>query len=332
MLINNYKMNKQITNRRDLYCINCGKNGHIFKSCKEPITSYGVILVSLNLDDLLKNKLITELNVNCIIDKILNMNEDIGIVINDFTDIELFCEIKNCIKFLLIRRKHTLGFLEFVRGRYNIDNIDGIIFLFKQMTPEEINKIKLWHFDELWDDVWGENKHKLSYQTEYALSKDKFNKLKNEDNGFLNLDFYIENVTPSWEFAEWGFPKGRRNINEEDMSCAIREFKEESGYDETDFLLLDKIQPIEEVLIGTNGINYKHIYYISISMSNKIPSINEKNINQIHEIGDIMYFTYEEAIKIIRPYHTERQKLLTQLYIHVMNSLINSIKLLKNGK
>lgn len=324
--------NKYKVNRRDLYCINCGKNSHIFKNCKEPVTSYGIILVSLNVEDILKKELINELNIDYVIDKIGNNNKDIGIVINDFNDIELFCEVKNCIKFLLIRRKHTLGFLEFVRGRYNIDNIDGIIFLFKQMTQTEINKIRIQTFDELWDEIWGENKNKPSYQTEYSLSKDKFNKLKNEDNGYLNLDFYIENVTPVWESAEWGFPKGRRNMQEEDLVCAIREFKEESGYDDSDFQLLDNIQPVEEIFIGTNGINYKHIYYVAIASTNKLPSIDQANINQCHEIGDIKYFTYEESIKIIRPYHTERQKILTQLYIYIMNNMINSIKLLKNIK
>jgi 8-oxo-dGTP pyrophosphatase MutT (NUDIX family) len=33
----------------------------------------------------------------------------------------------------------------------------------------------------------------------------------------------------SWEEPEWGFPKGRRDTQESDWVCALREFKEETG-------------------------------------------------------------------------------------------------------
>lgn len=313
-------LSRKYINKRDLHCINCGYDGHSFKNCNEPIKSYGIILLSLDVNDKLKKQII-----NCDQIDILNDNSQ-GIMINDYKDIELFGGLKNCINFLLIRRKHTLGFIEFIRGRYSIENVDGIIFLFKQMTPMEINKIKLLTFDDLWDEVWGENKHKPTYQNEYSISKDKFNKLKSEENGYLSLDFYISNVVPSWDYAEWGFPKGRRNIKETDMVCAIREFEEESGLLKNDFEILDNIDPICESFIGTNGINYEHIYYVAISTNDKIPTIDSKNINQIHEIGDIKFMTYEDCMKIIRPYHTERQKIITCLYIHIINNLISNIK------
>jgi len=323
MFINKFKRNNP---KKDFYCLNCGKNDHIFKNCKDPITSYGIILISLDgIDEKIKDIITQNMNVNHIIDKIDNSINN-GIMIDNSKDIELFCQIKNYIKFLLIQRKHTLGFIEFIRGRYSIDNIDGIIFLFKQMTHNEINKIKICDFDTLWDEVWGENKNKVSYQVEYTLSKDKFNKLKNDDNGYLNLDFYLDNIVPSWETPEWGFPKGRRNMKENDIICALREFKEETNYKDSDITLLDKVQPIEEVFIGTNGITYKHIYYIAIAKTDKIPSVDINNKNQCHEIGDIKYLTYEDTIKAIRPYHLERQKLVTKLYIHVMNNIMQTVK------
>ena len=43
----------------------------------------------------------------------------------------------NEIKYLMIQRKDTLGFVEFMRGKYNLENIDYIYKIFKIMTKEE---------------------------------------------------------------------------------------------------------------------------------------------------------------------------------------------------
>ena len=61
--------------------------------------------------------------------------------------------------------------------------------------------------------------------------------LKNEEDE-LSLSFYVNNVIPAWKHSEWGFPKGRRNKLEDNMTCAIREFNEESDYNEDDYIVL----------------------------------------------------------------------------------------------
>ena len=313
-------MNKSLP-KKDMYCSNCGGTDHYFKGCPEPVTSYGVILINIDIDESINDQIISAFK-NSTNDNRLSIEDNTGgINIKEYGDMELFSIIKNSVKFLLIQRKHTLGFLEFIRGRYNIDNVEGIIFLFKQMTPDEIERIKNNTFDELWNFVWG-NKNRVNFQNEYIMSKDKFNKLKNENNGSLSLNFYIDNIEPSWSYAEWGFPKGRRNNKEEDLECAIREFQEESNYNPEDYVVIDYINPLIESLIGTNGINYRHVYYIGMAINKKDPVIDNTNQIQSCEIGDIRYFTYEEAINIIRDYHTDRQKLLTKLYINIVNNLI----------
>ena len=309
--------------KKESYCSNCGIDGHQYRECIEPITSFGVILVSIssNDDHMLINMLDSE---NIIEEKKDNIDENVGININNVNDINIFCQYRDNIKFLLVKRKHTLGFLEFIRGRYETDNVDGIIYLFKQMIPDEIAKIGSMTFDELWNDVWGVGREKSPHQNEYLQSKNKLEKLKMDNNGTLNLDFYVKNVIPLWTYAEWGFPKGRRNYKEDNLMCATREFKEEAGYCDDEFTILNNVTPMEENLIGTNGINYRHIYYTGFSTSNKIPSIDQTNEHQIDEIGDIGFFTYEEALKLIRPYHIDKRKILTQLYIYIVNKIIAS--------
>src|SRR5690606_15374290 len=110
-------------------CSNCGLSGHINKQCTEPITSWGILLVKFNsTNQNIHNKSKTKLSIN----------NYTSIEINNMNDLREFCEYKNMIKFLLIRRKYSLGYSEFIRGRYLKDNINGIIYLFQQMTPNEI--------------------------------------------------------------------------------------------------------------------------------------------------------------------------------------------------
>ncbi|CAH6421410.1 NUDIX hydrolase [uncultured virus] len=329
---NNIDQNKKKYKKKyksKFYCGNCGNFGHLYKFCNEAITSLGMILVAISTDD-------NELIVN-IIDKFKNKTQKInddniniktdGIYYENLKDIETFCKYKDNVKFLLIRRKYTLGYIEFLRGRYNIENVDGIIYLFRQMTSTEIKKIGNSQFNELWEELWGNNSNKFSYQNEYVNSKHKFEKLKNECDNYLNLNFYVEHISPTWEFAEWGFPKGRRNFQENDINCALREFKEESGFNDNEFILLDKIYPMEEQLIGTNGINYKHIYYIGVSSTDKLPNVDPENKNQVNEIGEIGWFTFEEAINLIRPYHIERKKLLIELYMYFINTIVSQFNM-----
>ena len=259
-------------NKKNLYtCTNCGRKGHNFKVCKDPITSLGIILIKFQ-NNLSGYNLDLGLNHGSNHKISIHMN---AIRARNNDDIMLFSKINQNITFLMIRRKHTLGYIEFIRGRYRPDNLDGIIFLFQQMTQDEINKLGKFTFDELWNEFWGGvgGDKKNSYEQEYQQSKNYFTKLKNNETE-LGLSFFINNVIPSWNEPEWGFPKGRRNKNERDIDCAKREFEEETSMNSQDYEILDNIEPLIEDLVGTNGISYRHIYYVAVSKNNNISCLN----------------------------------------------------------
>ena len=313
-----------------LYCSNCGKFNHAYKNCRDPITSFGVINFLISTDDSnILNRISDELSISDSEDntKLIKYNinlDDVGIKFESPDDIKTFGTYSNNIKFLMVRRKYTLGYIEFIRGRYNVDNVDGIIFLFRQMTETEIKKIGSHKFEYLWNDLWHSNKNKNNYQNEYTSSKNKFDKLKNiEDEHCLNLQFYIDNVSPTWDNAEWGFPKGRRMAQESDITCAIREFQEETGFKDGEYIVLDKLCPIEENLIGTNGVHYKHIYYPTLSNTDRIPTMANISEDHLDEIGDIGWFTYDQAMNLIRPYHIDRRKILSHMYMYIINTILN---------
>ena len=63
----------------------------------------------------------------------------------------LYKFINRKLKILLIKRRNTLGFVQFVRGQYNIHKIDYLQKLFNVMTNEEIELIKNRSFRFLWN-------------------------------------------------------------------------------------------------------------------------------------------------------------------------------------
>ncbi|AYV83571.1 MAG: NUDIX hydrolase [Hyperionvirus sp.] len=310
----------------NIYCTNCGKVGHEYKHCDDAIISMGVILLRFDYDKIreLFFGLIGENGEHGGMDaKDVN-----GIKIESISDIDVFSTLRENIKFLMIRRKHTLGYIEFIRGRYKPDNVDGIVFLFQQMTREEIDRIGRMDIGELWNDFWIDPDKRILYEKEFCKTKQKFDKLKNGDDTELTLDFYVKHVVPTWDQAEWGFPKGRRNKTETNVRCALREFEEETGLNGEDYILLEGIKPLVEEFIGTNGVRYKHIYYVAYANSDVMPVIDVSNMHQATEIGDIGYYTYNDVINMIRPYHVERKKIITKLYMYLLEKIIIDLRVL----
>ena len=42
--------------KKNIYCKNCGKPGHLYKNCLEPATSYGIISFKFDLEDEAKKR------------------------------------------------------------------------------------------------------------------------------------------------------------------------------------------------------------------------------------------------------------------------------------
>ena len=181
-----------------------------------------------------------------------------------------------------------------------------------------------YNFDYLWNKLWSSNIDKTSvkkFEKEYATSQKKFNFIKSKSNT-INIYDILSILKINYTDTEWGIPKGRRNLNENDIDVAQREFEEETNIDNSQYTILNSINPIRERFVGTNNIKYDHIYYLAIAKDNIIPTINYNNINQIIEIKNINFFTKEHAIKLIRKYETEKKKIISYGF-----NIINNIKM-----
>lgn len=298
---------------KNMGCDNCGSSTHDYRSCKEPTTSWGIILVKV-FNQLMLTK-------DGKMDDVRKFDKIEGIKINNMNEFNEVTNSMNAIKFLIVRRKHSLGYTEFIRGNYKKDNIDGIIYLFQQMTPHEISRIaSAESFVDLWDDFWaGDSRKKMFNKKQFTDSKDNFECLKYKIGVDLPLDFYVNKVKPQYVYPEWGFPKGRKQRGESDIECAVREFCEETGYSQQDIKILGNVKPIIENMIGTNGVSYRFIYYLAEDISSNIPIICEKNSN---EIGDIGFFTYEETLQLFREYHIEKRNIAKNVFMFYLENLI----------
>lgn len=290
---------------------------NFYKERQQPVTSVGIIGIKLeDIEESVQNFIKTNLK--------LNISDNANIMINKPNDLEYFSYLKNKIKFVMIARKHSVGFIEFIRGKYRENNNQELIFLFRQMSMEEINIIKqAKDFDDLWSHLWSTNKYKTKYLSEYNISKQKFNSLKEGKFMFLDLNFYVNHVKPDWIYPEWGFPKGRPNSSRESLlNCAKREFQEETGLTADDYDVLENLGQFEEHFIGTNGIQYKHIYYVALIQNNVQLRLSPENHHQKYEIGDIQFHSIEDGLKVIRPYHKHRVQILIKLHVSLINHLM----------
>lgn len=293
-------------------CTNCGLIGHTHNVCRAPVTSYGILALSVNSREDI-DSLVGYLNL------IQEINQCTYLTCENMHILENFSRYKDKVKTLLIMRKHSLGYTEFVRGRYALINPTHIAYLFRQMTPTELEKIKQYDFDHLWSDVWG-LRGPICKHGDYILSYEKYVALR--ETATIKLDDFIRNTIPDNDFPEWGIPKGRRERDESDIDCAVREFIEETRIKRDNFILFKNIKPIIENLIGTNGVKYRHIYYIALLTTNDYPTRSDDNPTQRHEIGDIGLFDIDTTLQKIRNYHTERRNLLFSVCINIMNFLI----------
>ena len=379
---NEKKQNRWLSTKRyvpkcniNAVCANCGKLGHLYRNCVLPTMSFGVICFRW----------------------VWKKDQNIRIP-----------------QYLMVQRRDSLCYVEFVRGKYDLKDVGYITRLLSNMTNEERWKIQTSSFAELWLSFWQLDKIK-SVSRDYLSAKQKFEKLRagyfvtspsrisppkttppnshqkreyssfrtsernksrrteyeraltqqrEQDANYGNVwcsfanhnhknpnprhscksypcslytqipryitlsDLINQTAHSSFVEAEWGFPKGRRNINETDVRCALREFSEETGISLTKVHLHLCVRPFEEVFMGCNGVVYKHVYYLVQLIQNGQEDVETVDIfvklqghkGQSREVQCIRWFTAEQVLKKIKETNAERKDMFARV-----DYLINTV-------
>ena len=272
------------------YCGNCGKEGHFYKDCFKPITSFGIICFRR-----LNYPVLTHTSKNV-----------------DISNIEI----------ILIRRKFTIGYMELIRGKYTLDNEEYILKILEMMTVKEKNDIKrIRNYDILRANL-GTDRDTPSYRREYADGKAKFNTLLVSGKLDELLDKSLKGDI-NWLEPEWGIPKGRRLNGEADIYCATREFIEESGV--SNIRVFTNIVPLEENYTGCDGIKYRHVYYLAEFIDTSSPSesssaasqklaIDKQNPDQYNEVSFLRWTSEKKCAFLIRPYYTSKIAVINKAF------------------
>jgi len=217
------------------------------------------------------------------------------------------------LQFLMIRRKDSFGYIDFIRGKYVFYNVEQIQQIIDEMSVCEKERLLTEPFEKLWKLLWGDCK--MQYKGEEVASLKKYESIKNGvvvDEKKINLDEIIKNSSTSWEETEWEFPKGRRNFQEKDIECALREFQEETGYSSKSLSVIENLLPFEETFIGSNHKCYKHKYYLAY-MSDTNDKDNSTENYQKSEVSKLEWKTVNECLESIRPYNLEKKQLIINI-------------------
>lgn len=289
-------------------CVNCGRTGHGFKECWEPITSFGIIAIRRNHPKIKKGPILKQPKRLCALHKD-HVPDSVPEPVEDHSS----------ILYLLVKRKDSMGNVDAIRqkfGQYEQDpnkHEEMLRVYLSEMTCEERERIRDLPFADLWSDLWINHSSK-SFLNEYGEAKTKFER--------FDMERLVKETSCQWTEQEYGFPKGRKRIFETDKECALREFKEEAGYGLHEIRLLYE-RPYEEVFTGTNGIRYRHVYFIAeVPLHVGMPRIDSANLQQAGEISDVGWFTYEQCMAIFRPYDTAKKALLVKLHEKVKNRYV----------
>jgi 8-oxo-dGTP pyrophosphatase MutT (NUDIX family) len=274
-------------------------------------------------------------------------------------------------EYLMIRRKDTLGYVDFLRGKYQVRENDVnrqyILNMFKQMTRNEKERIRTLPFDVLWNELWNPVEDYTSflrdsavgpslergmiprtiadrsdslrdtlpetiasgsgfttsskYRNEESCSSEKFKKIRvsmrdtdtsssmSYSRSLLESIIDESNQYDTFEEAEWGFPKGRRNYQERDYDCAVREMVEETGFHMQHLKNIKNLLPFEEIFLGSNYKSYKHKYYLMYISHEHTIDHNMNNYERA-EVSCMQWKSFDECLRSIRPYNIEKKRML----------------------
>ncbi len=209
------------------------------------------------------------------------------------------------LQVLLVHKRYTYAFSEFVHGRYTRGRIStpggaahrSVSALLDRMTQEEL--IDLWSLDfgQMWYRIWLTRDNKELYNKKHA----KFQTAFMREDGGAALRRLISQARANGVLL-WEVPKGRRlGAREPDILCAVRELREEAGVDKREYHIIPEAK--RRAVYTSAGTRYVCVYYVAVANPHLSASSAEghpssrhalRAVNQMAETSETRWFDIEQ--------------------------------------
>lgn len=233
------------------------------------------------------------------------------------------------VRILVCQRRDTIAYAVLVKGYYKPDTIRELVF---GLTKEERHRLKNLDFDILWSDIWT-NPNCRKYRDDYSRALCLFLRNRSDILSSISSTQCVIDTLP------WGFTKGRKHPNESRVSCALREFEEETKIPRSTVKLINHLPPekykstdynrvfprqdsnmrrsrtpydtepprLVERIRGTDSLYYEYSYYIGYTKSMFVPPKKHVSHNKIvdrdytisDEFDDIQWVSLQDAFGLL---------------------------------
>ena len=230
---------------------------------------------------------------------------------------------------ILVKGRLTYAFSDFIHGRYDQGKLDTVRQLLSNMTIEERMLLETLDFQRIWDVAWPKaTRFMLDWRPGGTTAYDR---MRNQQRGWPATspqretlfqrrrakftDAWLANRTSTDKLlallrevrgggtSRWEFPKGKRHSSgESDISCALRECREETGISPSAYRILPGFSRVE--LYVHMRVLYVNTYFLAVldrTVADPAACISLSSPEQVTEISDVRWMGLEDMRRVIGP-------------------------------
>lgn len=220
---------------------------------------------------------------------------------------------------ILTERSHSYAFVEYLRGKFVLNddekshNKSDISLMFNRMTLQERSLLNYEqrNFESLYRSVFV-NTRKPNLLSESLIR-----------NKLVDVKQCLDSTSSIYDHCEIGFPKGRKNRNEDPLAAAIREVYEETGIPPNQYKLVN-VDPLFEVHNASNNVKYKSTYYVAIM--NQYTDHFPLGFKQLEETKQVLNVPVDNLPVFFRDYEEHKFRSFHQLCVLLASDPVFSSK------